>query len=133
MTPEEFAAAIKNTVFDVAVQGLTDLLTRGAPGRVANPRADALKEWYAGLGERRSDDAHRGHSRRGPLSDLRLVHASWTAFSAIDDPPHVELMLTAMAPDGTATTLASTQTPIELHDEFNAEVHPPSEPWPPAP
>jgi hypothetical protein len=51
--------------------------------------------------------------------------------STIDDPPHVELVLTAIAPDGTTTTLASTETPIELHDEFNAEVHPPSEPWPP--
>jgi hypothetical protein len=49
----------------------------------------------------------------------------------IDDPPHVDLRLTATNPDGTTSTLASGSEPFELHDEFNGLVHPPSEGWPP--
>jgi len=132
MTPEEFAAAIKNTVFDATVKDVSNLLARGAPGRAQNPRANALTAWYAGL----------SNEDRTMLTEVIRDTAHSAIFgllcvldgvSAIDDPPHVELVLTAVAPDGTATTLASTQTPIELHDEFNAEVHPPSEPWPPKP
>jgi hypothetical protein len=50
-----------------------------------------------------------------------------------DNPPHAELALTATAPDGETTVLASSMNQIDLHDEFNALVHPPSEPWPDPP
>lgn len=50
--------------------------------------------------------------------------------SVVDDPPHVELVLTAIGPDGASSVLASGQSVLELHDEFNALVHPPTEPWP---
>ena len=49
---------------------------------------------------------------------------------AADNPPHAELTLTAAAADGSTTVLASSLGPTVLHDEFNALVHPPSEPWP---
>ena len=48
----------------------------------------------------------------------------------IDDPPHVDLHLTATNPDGTTTTLASLLGPFSLHEELNGLVHPPSERWP---
>jgi hypothetical protein len=52
---------------------------------------------------------------------------------AIDNPPHVDLRLTAVDPQGTGTTLASGSEPFELHNEFNGLVQPTSEPWPPRP
>ena len=59
--------------------------------------------------------------------------ASSTVSASIDDPPHLDLRLTATGQHGTTTTLASGSEPFELHDEFNRLVHPPSEHWPPLP
>lgn len=125
VTPEEFVARIKSEAFDPAVAGLTKVLRVGAPGRNPGPRLQALSLWYSGLSN----------------EDQRLVsevtrdaaHAAIFHLLAILDEvalPSVHLVLTATESDGSTTVLASGDTLTELHDLFNGQVHPPSEPWP---
>jgi hypothetical protein len=47
---------------------------------------------------------------------------------AIDDPPHEQLRLVSVTPDGTETILNPEGS--DLHDRLNALVHPPTERWP---
>ena len=132
MTPEDFVLAIKKAAFDSAVTGTLHKLKAGPPGRGSHPRGIALSLWYNELDpgdqqmvlETIRDAAHAAVF--GVLCVLDGVRV-------IDDPPHVDLRLTATGQHGTTTTLASGSEPFELHDEFNRLVHPPSEHWPPLP
>jgi len=125
VTPEEFVAAVKRAAFDSAVTATMKTLNEGPPGRGPHPRGSALSLWF----------------RRLPVPDQQMVtecvrDAAHSAVfgllcvvdgvRAIDDPPHVELRLTATKTDGTTSTLASGFGTFELHDEFNGLVHPPS-------
>lgn len=131
MTPEDFVLAIKKTAFDGAVTGTIQKLRAGPPGRGLHSRGDALSLWYNELG---------ANDQRMVLETIRnAAHAAvfgvlcvLDGVRVIDDPPHLDLRLIATGPQGTTTTLASGSEPVELHDEFNRLVHPPSEPWPPA-
>ena len=129
VTPDEFAAASKIRAFDPAVSGVLKQLEDGAPGRGPHPRADALSAWFNGLGP--NDRLMVGEVVRN-AAHAAVFHllCILDGVSVIDDPPHVELVLMAVAPDGGSSVLASAQSVVELHDEFNALVHPPSEPWP---
>src|SRR5262245_22583207 len=105
-------------------------LQDGPPGRGPHPRGSALNLWFRRL--------------PGPDQQMVMECVRDAAHSAvfgllcvldgvrvIDDPPHVDLLLTATNPDGTTTTLASVLGPFSLHEDFNGLVHPPSERWSP--
>jgi hypothetical protein len=119
VTPEEFVAAVKRAAFDSAVTATMKTLNEGPPGRGPHPRGSALSLWF----------------RRLPVPDQQMVtecvrdaaHSAvfvllcvLDSVRAIDDPPHVELRLTATKTDGSTSTLASGSEPFELHDEFTA-------------
>ena len=112
--------------------GTIHKLKAGLPGRGSHPRGIALSLWYNELDagdqqmvlETIRDAAHAAVF--GVLCVLDGVRV-------IDDPPHLDLRLTATGQQGTTTTLASGSEPFELHDEFNGLVHPPSGHWPPPP
>jgi hypothetical protein len=129
MTPEEFAAAIKLRAFDPAISGVLHHLNDGAPGRGPHPRAEALSEWFNALptrGQAIVAEIARDAAHAAIFHTLCILDG----VSAIDDPSHGYLVLTAVSADGETSVLASRDGGIELHDAFNAVVHPPSEPWP---
>lgn len=131
MNPDEFADAIKLAAFDPAVSGVLHHLREGAPGRGRHPRADALSSWFNSISER--DQAMVAEVARD-AAHAAIFHTLCVldGVSTIDDPPHASLVLTAVSADGKSSVIASGESVVELHDEFNAVVHPPSEPWPPA-
>lgn len=131
MTPDEFAAATKLRAFDPAVSGVLKHIRDGAPGRGSHPRADAMSAWFNGLTV--NDQAMVAEVARD-AAHAAIFHTLCIldGVSVIDDPPHGGLVLTAVRADGKSSVIASGQSVVELHDEFNALVHPPSEPWPPA-
>lgn len=132
MTPEEFAAASKLRAFDPAVRGVLKHLQDGAPGRGPHPRADAMGAWFTRLAP---NDQRMVHEVVRDAAHAAVFHmlCILDGVSVIDDPPHVELVLTAIGPDGAPSVVASGRSVVELHDEFNALVHPPTEPWPVGP
>ena len=129
VTPEAFAAALRRAVFDAAVHDVLTTLDQGAPGRGPHPRADAMTGWYGELSE---DDRTmvtevvREAAHAAVFGTLCVLDGVRT----VDDPPHATLVLTAVSDDGAVSTLSSQDAECELHDLFNGEVHPPTEPWP---
>lgn len=128
MTPEMFVAALKTEVFDATVESTVRQLTDGPPGRASQPRATAISAWYRSLGDQ-DREMLREVIRDAAHSAIFGVLCVLDGVRVVDNPPHVELTLEATR-DGHAVTLASADSAAELHDEFNAVVHPPSEPWP---
>lgn len=128
VTPAEFASALKNVAFDSTVRDVVALLSDGAPGGGPHPRAAAMSAWYGSL-----SDADRVMVleviREGAHAAVFGVLCVLDGARAIDESPHADLVLTA-SKDGELTVLASPDADVELHDCFNDEVHPPSEPWP---
>jgi hypothetical protein len=129
VTPEAFAHAVKTEAFDSAVEVVTGTLRDGPPGRRPSPRSVAMSAWYAGL-----EDSDRAMVteviRDATHSAVFGVLCMLDGVRVADGAPHAGLELTASAPDGGTTVLASSRSASDLHDEFNAVVHPPSEPWP---
>lgn len=131
MTPEEFAAGVKLTVFDAAVRGVIHLLEQGPPGRDPGPRGIAMSRWYAELGPEDRMMITEVAREAAHAATFHLL-CVLDGVDVVDDPPHVELTLSAEEPDGAVTILGPADGTYEdLPDAFNAEVHPPSEPWPP--
>jgi hypothetical protein len=129
VTPEEFAAAVKIRALDSAVCGVLQQLKVGAPGR-GPQRAEALTSWY---GDLTSDDQGIAEVVRNAAHAAVLgLLCVLDGVAVIDNPPHADLVLTGTDHAGETTVLTSGDTVVELHDEFNALVHPPSEPWPSA-
>lgn len=132
VTPEEFVAAVKSAAFDSAVTGTIKKLTDGLAGRGPHPRGIALSLWFNQLTDTDQQmvvECVRDAAHAAVFGLLCVLDG----VRVIDDPPHVDLRLTATGEAGITTTLASSSEPLELHDEFNALVDPPSEPWPPDP
>ena len=131
MTPEEFVAGIKTAIFDSAVTGTIRHLQDGPAGRGPHLRARALSGWF---GQLAADDQQmvaecvRDAAHAAVFGFLCVLDGART----IDSPPHANLHLTATSRTGTPLPLVSSSGPVDLHDEFNGLVHPPSEPWPPA-
>jgi hypothetical protein len=99
MTPEDFVLAINKAAFDSAVTDTIHKLKAGPPGRGAHPRGSALSLWYS---ERDADD------QRMVLEIVRdAAHAVvfgvlcvLDGARVIDDPPHLDLRLTATGQQG---------------------------------
>jgi hypothetical protein len=132
MTPEDFVLAIKKAAFDSAVTDTIHKLRTGPPGRGSHPRGSALSLCYNELA---ADDQQmvRETIRDAAHAAVFGVLCVLDGVRVIDDPPHLDLRLTAIGQHGTTSTLASGSEPFELHDEFNRLVHPPSEGWPAPP
>jgi hypothetical protein len=130
VTPEDFVRGLKLVAFDSAVAGTIMELQQGPPGRGRHPRGHALHVWCQALAD---DDRSMIYEvvRNAAHAAIFNVLCVLDGVAVIDDPPHVELALTATREGGEVTTLASGATALELHDEFNSEVHPYSESWPP--
>lgn len=129
VSPDDFVAALKTTVFDAAVADVATDLRDGPPGRNPGGRSVALHEWFVRLPshdqtlvlEIARDAAHA--ALFGALSVLDGVRA-------IGDPPHAQLHLLSVDAEGSESRL--THEGEGLHDRLNRLVHPPSEVWPTA-
>ena len=129
MTPEEVVQAVKVVAFDSAVDGTVKHLESGPDGRGLQPRSVALSDWYNGLA---------AEDRLMVIESVRdAAHAAvfgvmcvLDGVRVVDKAPDVGLRLTATDQLGVSTKLTDSDS-CELHDEFNALGHPPSEPWPP--
>jgi hypothetical protein len=131
MTPEEFVAGVKAAAFDSAVNATMKTLREGPAGRGPHPRGRALSLWFSqmpGADQQMVAECVRDAAHSAVFGLMCILDG----VRVIDNPPHVDLHLTATSKDGFTTTLAGSQR-FELHDEFNGLVHPPSEPWPPGP
>ena len=129
MTPEEFVAALHKVVYTAAVDGTIADLRDGPSGRGPSARSIALHEWYEALSlndQRIVAEIVRGAAHAAVFQFLCVLDG----VVAIDDPPHAELRLTAVNPDGRADLLNEDPSLEDLHDRFNGLVHPPSEDWP---
>ena len=128
MTPDEFVAAVDRVVYSGAVSGTVAGLRDGPAGRDPGSRQLALHDWFEALSP--DDQQMVGEIVRD------AAHAAVFGFLcvldgvvAVDDPPHAQLRLTATLPDGRAVILNQDPSLEDLHDKFNALVHPPSENW----
>jgi hypothetical protein len=127
VTPREFVAAVEHVVYRYAVDATLAAMQEPS-GRAPGLRAVELQRWYAALTAQDKkmvaavarDAAHAGVFQFFCLLD---------GVVAFDDPPHAGLRLVAIEGDGTEHVL--NESAGDLHDEFNALVHPPSEAWPP--
>jgi len=130
VTPDEFVVAIENVVYSATVDGAVADLRDGPPGRDPHPRLRALHEWY---------DALEAADQRMVAEVVRdAAHAAVFRFLcvldgvvAIDDPPHEQLRVLAVGADGREIAVNGDASSDDLHDKFNARVHPPSDVWPP--
>ncbi|MBF0688594.1 MAG: hypothetical protein IR158_12625 [Cellulomonas sp.] len=124
MNPDEFVSALVTTVFDAAVRDVVEGLEARPPGRRPHARSVAMHEWFVRLPERDQRfvvEAVRDASHSALFGMLCVLDG----VRQIDDPPHVELVLTATDEQGSQTL----NDGEDLHDILNAHVHPPSEPW----
>lgn len=106
MTPGEFILAIKMAAFDSAVSGTVNELKNGPAGRGLHPRGSALSLWYNRLpagDQQMVTEAVRDAARAAVFGFLCVLDG----VRVIDDPPHVDLWLTAVDQHGVTTTLAS--------------------------
>ena len=129
VTPQEFIAAIELVVYRRIVNGIVAQL-RQPGGRQPSTRALDLQRWYAALdeeGKAKAEAIIRDAAHAATFQFLCLLDGA----VAFDNPPHAELRLVCIDPDGTETVL--NEPAGDLHDDFNALAHPPSEAWPPAP
>jgi hypothetical protein len=129
MTPEKFVAGIKSAVFESAVTGTMRHLEEGPAGREPHPRARALSGWFSQLAagdQQMVAECVRDAAHAAVFGFLCVLDGA----RVLDDPPHADLHLTAASQNGVTLTLASSSEPVDLHDEFNGLVYPPSEPGP---
>lgn len=120
--------AVEQVVYSAAVEGTVQGL-RQPPGRDPSDRARALRDWYLTLSsndQRMLTEVVRDAAHSAVFGVLSVLDG----VRAIDEPPHVELRLLAMNPDGGEVVL-NDPTLEDLHDRFNGLVHPPSEGWTP--
>jgi hypothetical protein len=132
MTPDEFVAAVEQVVYAAAVNDTIEGLRGGPPGRGPHTRARALQAWYEALepdDQQMVTEVARDAAHAAVFGFLTVLDG----VRVIDDPPHAELRLTAVNPNGGTTVLNRDPSLEDLHDKFNAMVHPPSEDWPPRP
>lgn len=130
MTQEEFVAAIKHVAFDPAVSEKALQPAGQKPHQVLV----RMWDWYTGLP--RHDKAMARHAMRiAAYGAIFNFFAALDGSAAIDDPPHGQLRLTYISPDGSEVPLNLTgQVSIpeadELHALWTAEVFPYTEPLP---
>src|SRR6266498_1672479 len=92
--------------FDSAVSGTVNELKNGPAGRGLHPRGSALSLWYNRLpagDQQMVTEAVRDAARAAVFGFLCVLDG----VRVIDDPPHVDLWLTAVDQHGVTTTLAS--------------------------
>jgi hypothetical protein len=118
MTPEEFVAALRTTVFEAST---SPNVIRPA-GRSPHEMLVQLSYWYDSLDQRGQTNVRRILRIVG-YSTLFGVFAVLDGSRVIDDPPHGRLRLTYVGPDGTEVTLNEPQVE-ELHALWSAEVFP---------
>src|SRR5438445_10161900 len=103
MTPEEFVAAIERAVLNPAVEETVRQLAEPS-GRAPSEGALRLHDWYAKLdeeGKARVAEAVREAARSAVFGFLCVLDG----VRPVDDPPHVNLRLSARATDGEETLL----------------------------
>ena len=130
MTQEEFVARIKHVVFDPAV---SEKALRPV-GREPHEVLVRMWDWYSGLPHH--DKAMAQHAMR--IAAYGAVFGFFAALDgsrSVDDPPHGQLRLTYIAPDGSEVPLNLTdqvgiQEADELHALWAGEVFPYTEPLP---
>ena len=124
MSPEEFVAALRQVVFDSAVDDVLALLHWPAD-KALTETLGLVSRWFDGLSP--ADEPYvRFIAREAAHSALFGVLAVLDGARAFDDQPHGELHLQYIAADGTETRI--NLPGAELHDELNALVHPMHEP-----
>lgn len=127
VTEEEFVEAIHQAVYEPAVDGtLSDLRQPAVPW--PSQRDRALQAWYLALdenGKRMVREVVRNAAHAVVFDFLCVLDG----VRVIDDPPHVEVQLTVVDPDGTKVDLGGSSSVEEMHDIFNGFVHPYSEDW----
>jgi hypothetical protein len=126
MTQEEFIAVVRRGAYEGAA-GDSALKPAGCkPHQVLV----TLWDWYTALPER--DQALVRHAMRiSAYGALFGVFAMIDGVRQVDDPPHGELKLTYVAPDGTEHPLSGMGSDLdELHSLWTTEVFPYTEPLP---
>jgi hypothetical protein len=130
MTQEQFMAVIKQVVFDPAV---SEMVLQPA-GREPHQVLVRMWDWYTGLPG--PDKAMVQHAMRiAAYGAIFHFFAALDGSAAIDDPPHGQLRLTYLTPDGGEVPLNLTgQVSVpdvdELHALWTGEVFPYTEPLP---
>jgi len=130
MTQEEFVAVIKQAVFDPAV---SEKVLQPA-GRKPHQVLARMWDWYTGLPG--PDKAMVRHAMRiAAYGAIFGFFATLDGSAVIDDPPHGQLRLTYLAPDGSEVPLnltaqASVPEADELHALWTGAVFPYTEPLP---
>jgi hypothetical protein len=126
VTQEEFMTMIRRDVFAPAVVEST----LQPAGRHPHQALVTVWDWYAGLPER--DKALVRHAMRlSAYSALFGFFAVIDGARAADDPPHGELRLAYIGPDGTERPLSGPGPDLdELHSLWSAEVFPFTDPLP---
>ena len=130
MTQEEFVAAVKQVVFDSAASEKV----LQPHGRQPHQVLVRMWEWYTGLPDR--DQALVRHALRiAAYAAVFNLFAVLDGSAVIDDPPHGQLRLTYVGPDGREQPLnlndrVSISEVDELHSLWTTEVFPYTEPLP---
>jgi hypothetical protein len=118
MTPEEFVAALRITVFDASTSPNVIRPT----GRSPHEMLIQLSGWYDSL-DQYGQASVRQILRIGGYSTLFGVLAVLDGSRVIDDPPHGRLRLSYVGADGAEVTLNEPEV-AELHALWSAEVFP---------
>jgi hypothetical protein len=130
MAQEEFVAVIKQVVFDPAASENALQPKGGQPHQVLV----RMWDWYTSLPGR--DQAMVRHSMRiAAYGAIFHFFAALDGSAVIDDPPHGQLRLTYISPDGremplNLTSQVSISEVDELHALWAGEVFPYTEPLP---
>jgi hypothetical protein len=126
MTQEEFVAVVRRGAYEGAVE---ESALKPA-GRKPHQVLVTLWDWYTALPER--DQALVRHAMRiSAYGALFGVFTMIDGVAQVDDPPHGELKLTYVGPDGTEHPLSGMGPDLdELHSLWTSEVFPYTEPLP---
>ena len=126
MTQEEFIAVVRRWTFEDAV-GESAIKPAG---RKPHQVLVTLWDWYTALPER--DKTLVRHAMRiSAYGALFGVFAMIDGVRQVDDPPHGELRLTYVAPDGSEQPLRGPGPDLdELHSLWAAEAFPYTKPQP---
>jgi hypothetical protein len=126
MTQDEFIAAVRRGAFESAVR---ETALQPA-GRKPHQVLVVMWEWYTALPDR--DKALVGQAMRiSAYGALFGILAMIDGVRVIDDPPHGELRLTYVTPDGIEQPLNGMLPDLdELHSLWTTEVFPYTEPLP---
>lgn len=128
VSPDDFVAALKTSVFDAAVDSTAAVLRDGPPGRKPGERSVALHEWFSRL-PLHDQQLVLEVARDAAHSVLFGVLCVLDGVRAVADGSDSRLELSAV--DGHGTTTVLNPAGGDLHDRLNSLVHPPSEAWPP--